>query len=353
VSQLHPETLHLAVNLLDRYCSYRIDIDYELLGCVTLLIAAKYRDDRESTQKLEWMCCSLRDGSVLTRMEWNVLQELDWEVGHPTVADFQQSDLIASTKARRHPLLGYLSSYLAEIALYHREFISIRPSIMSSCTLALAHDILKCARPSDQAWIISVCDQVVYSLSTCLARAPAVPFNRYVRSRSSSLGTAIEMYLRGRTMLLLQAAAEVPTHGIDIAHIMTHDSGISYRGPPYASYGSCVLWASPFLHTTTLFGRYGQTPSKEEFHMVWSTLAHSNREQGHLRQSQWFVGTHSHRTQQLLPLAVTAPSTVPITNAPNLQSWPALRHGIEQGYNPWRLSYFLAQVGVTHTFRFI
>jgi len=229
VSQLHPETLHLAVNLLDRYCSYRIDIDYELLGCVTLLIAAKYRDDRESAQKLGWMCCSLREGSVLTKMEWNVLQELDWEVGHPTVVDFQQFNLIASAKSLRHPLLEYLSLYLAEIALYHREFISIRPSTVSSCILALAHDILKCERPSDREWIAPVCEPVVYNLSICLARPPTVAFNKYVRSRSPCLGAAIEMYLRGRLMLLLQATAEFPTQGINTAHSVTHDSGVSYR----------------------------------------------------------------------------------------------------------------------------
>jgi len=200
IPQLHPETLHLAVNLFDRYCTYGVVSDYVLLGCVTLLIAAKYRDDIENVQRLGQKCCSLRDRSVLTQMEWHVLQKLDWEVGHPTVVDFQQIDITTSIKALHNPLLEHwleqLSLYLAEITLYHREFASIRPSIVSSCTLALAHDILRLERPTGEAWTLSVSEHLIHRLSTHLARPPAVPFHRYVDFRSPYLRIAIELYLR-------------------------------------------------------------------------------------------------------------------------------------------------------------
>lgn len=200
IPQLHPETLHLAVNLFDRYCTYGVVSDYVLLGCVTLLIAAKYRDDIENVQILGQKCCSLRDRSVLTQMEWHVLQKLDWEVGHPTVVDFQQIDITTSIKALHNPLLEpwleQLSLYLAEITLYHREFASIRPSIVSSCTLALAHDILRLERPTGEAWTLSVSEHLIHRLSTHLARPPAVPFHRYVDFRSPYLRIAIELYLR-------------------------------------------------------------------------------------------------------------------------------------------------------------
>ena len=47
--QLLPETLFLAVNLLDRYCSKRVVYKrhYQLVGCAALLIAAKYGDRKE------------------------------------------------------------------------------------------------------------------------------------------------------------------------------------------------------------------------------------------------------------------------------------------------------------------
>lgn len=93
--QLLPETLHLAVNLLDRYCSRRVVYKrhYQLVGCASLLIAAKYGDRKErvpTIKELKSMCCSLYDDDMFTQMEWHVLQTLNWMIGHPTVTSFQQ-----------------------------------------------------------------------------------------------------------------------------------------------------------------------------------------------------------------------------------------------------------------------
>ncbi|KAI6952582.1 hypothetical protein KC329_g19189, partial [Hortaea werneckii] len=93
--QLLPETLHLAVNLLDRYCSRRVVYKrhYQLVGCAALLIAAKYGDRKErvpTIRELKSMCCSLYDDDMFTQMEWHVLQTLNWIVGHPTVTSFLQ-----------------------------------------------------------------------------------------------------------------------------------------------------------------------------------------------------------------------------------------------------------------------
>ena len=243
MSLLHAETLHLAVNIFDRYCSFHVVDNYNLLGCVTLLIAAKYCDDRESAQTLRLICCSLCADSDLTRMEWYVLQELDWEVGHPTVADFQRSDLIISAEALCHPLLIHLSSYLAYIVLYHKEFISVRPSILSSCTLALAHDILKCQRPTDQTLNLPVCEQIVNSLLTHLICPPRALFNRYVRSHSSPLWLAIELHFQERMMQHPQVVSGVPIpmYGLDIERITMSDMGILPGETRYVGFGSCRL----------------------------------------------------------------------------------------------------------------
>jgi len=76
--QLLPETLFLAVNLLDRYCSRRVVYKrhYQLVGCAALLIAAKYGDRKERVpmiKELKSMCCSLYDEEMFTQMEWHVL----------------------------------------------------------------------------------------------------------------------------------------------------------------------------------------------------------------------------------------------------------------------------------------
>ncbi|TKA64817.1 hypothetical protein B0A49_11450, partial [Cryomyces minteri] len=93
--QLLPETLFLAVNLLDRYCSRRVVYKrhYQLVGCAALLIAAKYGDRKERVPtigELRSMCCALYDHDMFTQMEWHVLQTLNWIIGHPTVDNFLQ-----------------------------------------------------------------------------------------------------------------------------------------------------------------------------------------------------------------------------------------------------------------------
>jgi hypothetical protein len=47
--QLLPETLFLTINLLDRYCSRRVVYKrhYQLVGCASLPIAAKYGDRKD------------------------------------------------------------------------------------------------------------------------------------------------------------------------------------------------------------------------------------------------------------------------------------------------------------------
>jgi hypothetical protein len=92
---LLPETLFLTVNILDRYCSKRVVYKrhYQLVGCTSLLIAAKYGDKKDrvpTLQELKSMCCSLYDEDMFVQMEWHVLETLKWVIGHPTVDSFLQ-----------------------------------------------------------------------------------------------------------------------------------------------------------------------------------------------------------------------------------------------------------------------
>lgn len=145
--QLLPETLHLAVNLLDRYCSKRVVYKrhYQLVGCAALLIAAKYGDrkDRVPTIKeLKSMCCSLYDEDMFTQMEWHVLNTLDWTIGAPTVDGFIQIAMQDNYDMDAAEI-EHMAWYISENALYHKEFVSTKPSIMASTALCLARMILR------------------------------------------------------------------------------------------------------------------------------------------------------------------------------------------------------------------
>lgn len=153
--QLLPETMFLAINLLDRYCSRRVVYKrhYQLVGCAALLIAAKYGDRKERVpliRELKTMCCMLYDEEMFTQMEWHVLNTLDWMVGHPAVDSFLQLALFASGEDDVE--LERMSWYICEIALYHRDFVSTKPSVLARASLALSRAILSRREVSDGIW---------------------------------------------------------------------------------------------------------------------------------------------------------------------------------------------------------
>ncbi|KAG4293999.1 hypothetical protein FPRO06_00584 [Fusarium proliferatum] len=151
---LLPETLFLTVNLLDRYCSKRVVYKqhYQLVGCAALLIAAKYGDKKDRVpqiHELNNMCCGLYDAGMFTQMEMHVLNTLDWIIGHPTV-DFFSQLMIAEEGDDQE--VAHMAAYLCEIALYHRDFVSTKPSVMARSSLALARAILGRSEVNDGGW---------------------------------------------------------------------------------------------------------------------------------------------------------------------------------------------------------
>lgn len=183
--QLLPETMFLAVNLLDRYCSRRVVYKrhYQLVGCASLLIAAKYGDRKDRVpliKELKTMCCNLYDEEMFTQMEWHVLNTLDWVIGHPTIDSFLQLSLSAS--ADDDVELEHMAWYICELALYHRDFVSARPSVMARAALGLARGILGRREVSDGQWgeeeditIVSLCEHLRQP-SEVLAKKYASPY---------------------------------------------------------------------------------------------------------------------------------------------------------------------------------
>lgn len=151
---LLPETLFLTINLLDRYCSRRVVYKqhYQLVGCAALLIAAKYGDKKDRVpqiHELNNMCCGLYDAGMFTQMEMHVLNTLEWTIGHPTVDFFSQ---LMAAEEQDDAEVEHMASYLCEIALYHRDFVSTKPSMMARASLALGRAILGRPEVNDGDW---------------------------------------------------------------------------------------------------------------------------------------------------------------------------------------------------------
>ncbi|KAK7188672.1 hypothetical protein DPSP01_013303 [Paraphaeosphaeria sporulosa] len=207
--QLLPETLFLAVNLLDRYCSRRVVYKrhYQLVGCAALLIAAKYGDKKDrvpTVRELKSMCCSLYDDEMFTQMEWHVLQTLNWIIGHPTVDAFLQ---VALAEGPYDPEVEHMSLYIAEIALFHKEFVSTRPSILARSSLALARCILSRNDHKVSEWAATYDPQTVMSLSNHLYQPSQVLSRKYSSMHLSNVSTTVDEFLQRQAQIARRAAA--------------------------------------------------------------------------------------------------------------------------------------------------
>ncbi|EXL89529.1 hypothetical protein FOPG_00193 [Fusarium oxysporum f. sp. conglutinans race 2 54008] len=99
--------------------------------------------------ELNNMCCGLYDAGMFTQMEMHVLNTLDWIIGHPTV-DFFSQLMVAEEGDDQE--VAHMAAYLCEIALYHRDFVSTKPSVMARSSLALARAILGRSEVNDGGW---------------------------------------------------------------------------------------------------------------------------------------------------------------------------------------------------------
>lgn len=197
--QLLPETLYLTVNILDRYCSKRVVYKrhYQLVACAALLIAAKYGDkkDRVPTfRELRSVCCSLYEEEMFMQMEWHVLQTLDYVLGHPTVDSFLQIALAETT--RDDAELLHMTWYICEIALYHRDFVSIRPSVLARSALALARFVLGREQVSVEIWAGRYETDVIYKLHKVLEQPSGVLKLKFSSQKLSTVAQAVEFYMQ-------------------------------------------------------------------------------------------------------------------------------------------------------------
>ncbi|KAF2747491.1 hypothetical protein M011DRAFT_45362 [Sporormia fimetaria CBS 119925] len=247
---LLPETLFLAVNLLDRYCSRRVVYKrhYQLVGCAALLIAAKYGDKKDrvpTIRELKSMCCSLYDDEMFTQMEWHVLQTLNWIIGHPTIDAFLQlaladTDYDAETE--------HMTLYIAEIALFHKEFVSTKPSVLARSALALARCILSRPQARSSEWAGAFDQQTVMNLSNQLYQPSQVLSRKYGSPHLSNVSGKVDHFLQRQAEILRRAAAP-PSPPPTITLEIPKPTATSYFGPqtPHnkAVYGAVMQHGCP------------------------------------------------------------------------------------------------------------
>ncbi|KAI1492691.1 cyclin [Biscogniauxia mediterranea] len=260
---LLPETLFLAVNLLDRYCSKRVVYKqhYQLVGCAALLIAAKYGDKKDRVpqiNELNNMCCGLYDSGMFTQMEMHVLNTLEWTIGHPTV-DFFTQLIVAEESDDRE--VEHMAAYLCEIALYHRDFVSTKPSIMARASLALARAILGRPEVNDGEWD-HVENVTVLALSQHLHQPSVTLSRKYSSPHLSRVSGRLVEFLAQQAAISRRAQQQTPPTPPAEPTVSTSNSSIystpqkgnvaaaaaaieGYMTPPITPDGMCFTSTDP------------------------------------------------------------------------------------------------------------
>ena len=149
------------------------------------------------------MCCSLYDEEMFTQMEWHVLQTLNWIIGHPTVDTFLQ---MALSEVAYDPELEHMAWYLCEISLFHKEFVSTKPSVLARSSLALARCILSRQQAAYDSWTGCYDPTAVFNLSNHLHQPSHVLQRKYASAHLSSVSTTVAEFLSWQAQIARRSA---------------------------------------------------------------------------------------------------------------------------------------------------
>ncbi|CCD55071.1 hypothetical protein BofuT4_P163600.1 [Botrytis cinerea T4] len=142
-------------------------------------------------RELKSMCCSLYDEEMFTQMEWHVLNTLEWMIGHPTVDSWLQLALLEGPEYE-DMTVEHMSWYICEMALYHKEFVSVKPSAMARASLALSRDILGCPEMDTYGQVDS---ELMLSLSRQLNQPSSVLARKYAAPHLSRVSEVLRRFL--------------------------------------------------------------------------------------------------------------------------------------------------------------
>ncbi|KAK9466207.1 cyclin-like protein [Lipomyces arxii] len=140
--RLLPETLFLAINIVDRFLSLRVvNLDkLQLVGITGMFIAAKYEEVfSPSIQNFVYVADSGYSEEEILRAETFILQVLDYNLSYPNPMNF----LRRNSKADKYDIhTRTVAKYLMEIGLLDHRFMKYYPSHVTASAMYLARIIL-------------------------------------------------------------------------------------------------------------------------------------------------------------------------------------------------------------------
>merc|ERR1719345_433483 len=140
--RLRPETLHLTVNLVDRYLSKKQihKKRLQLVGVVAMFIATKF-EEISPPELHDWVYITdnayTKDDVLL--MECNMLSTLSFQIVVPTAAHFFEPLAVANGCDARH---RSCAQYLIELGLLDIRMLQYKPSHIVAAAMLLSNEIL-------------------------------------------------------------------------------------------------------------------------------------------------------------------------------------------------------------------
>ncbi|KAG8983095.1 hypothetical protein FRB90_006307 [Tulasnella sp. 427] len=242
--RLRPETLYLAMSVLDRYVSRRIVYKkhYQLVGCVALWLAAKFEDAKErvpSVRDLKELCHGAYQEDAFVQMEFHVLSTIEWDLGHPTAESWLR---VLCTETHLPSSLGmsfgmfgaqgalglvdgqpfedtrtqHVARFLMEMTLYGKDYIQFPSSTIALGALVLSRHICgKPRRPQDESpavlQMVSFLDATLAQNLDSVSQTLVKKYSYAYYSKAS--GVVVSFYLRGGRFTFSHApisAVQVP-----------------------------------------------------------------------------------------------------------------------------------------------
>ncbi|BGO94898.1 G2/mitotic-specific cyclin [Rhodotorula toruloides] len=141
--RLLPETIFLAVNILDRFLSVRVVslVKFQLVGVTALFIAAKYEEVVcPSVQNFLFMTDGGFTDEELLKAERYILGIIDFNLSYPNPLNF----LRRISKAEGYDIqCRTMAKYLMEISIVDHRFMAAPPSLIAAAATWLARRVLE------------------------------------------------------------------------------------------------------------------------------------------------------------------------------------------------------------------
>lgn len=208
----YQQTLHLAVNILDRFCSVWVfRHNYQLYGVVALWIASKYQEKSSNSVLSQWVRTAVVNRFGTSTLNWTeelILKSIDFVLGIPTCVDFYH--LFArrrNNSFEKNAIIDHLAEYFMDLTLVSENnslYSKLQSEIASIC-LCLAEQILLCntsisAPPRCRA--INSIQTSTLMLINQAVNPPEVIRRKYSNSKYGDPSIMAAIWLRSQQKLL-------------------------------------------------------------------------------------------------------------------------------------------------------